>query len=82
MQQKSRHGRIMLVLLLLLVLMGTPACSTMGLGVTSPPMSATLTAAIFCENAKPIRWSRNDTIETVEQAKAHNRVYRELCLNK
>ena len=80
MPQRSRHGQIMLVLLLLLVLLSTPACTTMGSGATNPPLSSTLSAAIYCENTKPIRWSRNDTIETVEQAKAHNRVYRELCL--
>lgn len=33
----------------------------------------------FCQIAKPIYWSRNDTRMTKEQADAHNRKGKRLC---
>jgi hypothetical protein len=32
-----------------------------------------------CRAFEPIRWSRNDTPDTVAQAKAHNAAWRALC---
>lgn len=34
---------------------------------------------VFCEGARPIRWSAADTDETIRQAKAHNAVGKSLC---
>lgn len=51
-----------------------------GLGIGCPT-SMTDTAVIdtYCRSAEPIRWSRLDTLETIAQAKAHNRVWTRLC---
>lgn len=35
---------------------------------------ATADTAAFCDIARPIYWSRKDTLETVKQVKAHNAV--------
>lgn len=42
----------------------------------TPPVQA---HAAFCDVAKPIIWSSQDTRKTKEQADAHNRVGKELC---
>ena len=36
----------------------------------------------FCQIAKPITWSANDTRFTKEQADSHNRVWKRLCRPK
>jgi len=41
-----------------------------------PPATA---GATFCQVAKPITWSGNDTRATKEQVDAHNRVGKSLC---
>lgn len=79
MSMLARKWRMKLAALILTVLLVTPGCTTTVSGVTSPPMSATLIAEEYCSNTKPILWSKDDTVETVRQAKEHNRVYRALC---
>lgn len=37
------------------------------------------TRAALCDQFRPIRWSVNDTAETVRQSKEHNSVGRALC---
>lgn len=34
---------------------------------------------VYCASAKPIRWSRSDTDETIRQAKAHNAAGKAVC---
>jgi hypothetical protein len=41
-----------------------------------PPQSD---AARFCQVAAPLRWSRNDTPDTIRQARAHNAAGKTLC---
>lgn len=36
----------------------------------------------YCQIAKPIYWSRNDTRQTKEQVDKHNRVWKQLCAKK
>ena len=60
--------------LLLLMLAGN------GLGIACRnPTTDTAVIDTYCRSAKPIRWSRHDTPETIAQAKAHNRVWTRLC---
>ena len=33
----------------------------------------------YCQIAKPVYWSRNDTRQTKEQVDRHNRVWKRLC---
>ena len=65
----------MSVCLLLLMLAGQ------GLGIGCQKMTDSAVIDTFCESARPIRWSRLDTPDTIAQAKAHNRVYVRLCGN-
>lgn len=37
------------------------------------------TKAALCDQFRPIRWSSQDTPETVAQSKAHNAVGKSLC---
>jgi len=46
--------------------------------LTSPKVEAVESS--FCAVAKPILWSAKDTDETIRQAKAHNAVFRALCM--
>jgi hypothetical protein len=35
--------------------------------------------ASFCDVAKPIYWSKADSVDTIEQAKEHNAIGKALC---
>lgn len=39
-------------------------------------------ASTFCQIAKPITWSADDTRITKEQINAHNRAWKKLCRQK
>ena len=64
-------GRMKLALMLTAAMPILAGCvTTTGLnGATS----------VYCASAKPMRWSDNDTDETIRQAKAHNAVGKRLC---
>jgi len=47
----------------------------MGFGATKPPV----VVDSYCENYKPVRWSKNDTPETAQQVRENNAVYKALC---
>lgn len=40
---------------------------------------ATPAADTYCQIAKPLYWSANDSRKTKEQADVHNRVWKKLC---
>lgn len=58
--------------MLLPVFLSISHCQTTGIAETS-------SGATFCQIAKPITWSRNDTRPTQEQVVEHNLVHRTLC---
>lgn len=66
-----------------MLLLTIPGCTTTGSGAGTDKQWAAIIdhrgAASFCAAAEPLRWSRNDTPETVRQAKEHNAVGKELC---
>lgn len=41
--------------------------------------TASVAPASFCQIAKPIYWSAEDTDETIRQAKSHNAAWKALC---
>lgn len=60
-----------LALASIVILMG--ACNTMTGSADLKRMATTNTLA-FCDAARPIYWSRKDTLETITQVKTHNAV--------
>ena len=72
----NKLAKLAKISVVLIVLALTPACMTTGSEGTRPAM----TRSIYCEIAEPIRWSREDTVDTVRQVKEHNRSYKEICL--
>jgi pectin methylesterase-like acyl-CoA thioesterase len=55
---------------------------TLALGLTLTGCAATAggeTKAALCDQFRPIRWSSQDTPETVAQSKAHNAVGKAIC---
>lgn len=52
--------------------------TTMDFAATSSSSHA-LGRAAFCDVARPISWSRNDTDQTILQVKEHNAVGQALC---
>lgn len=67
MRTKSAAMGLMLASALLLT-----GCVTTGSGVTE-------TRSALCDQFRPIRWSSQDTLETIQQAKGHNAVGVKLC---
>ncbi len=63
----TKSGAMALLLALGLTL---GSCKTTGGGATR---------SALCDQFQPIRWSSQDTAETVAQAKGHNAVGRALC---
>lgn len=58
--------RTLLVLMTMTAIAGTSGCSA-------------VMAPVYCQVSEPITWSTRDTVETKEQVKAHNAVYKSLC---
>ncbi len=60
----------------LTLLLLTQGCRTTGSAATD----AAIGVATFCTTYRPVRWSKEDSIETVLQAKENNAVYKRLCM--
>lgn len=56
--------------LLSVMLIAIPAASCQ----TTASSERTIDTAAFCDVARPIWWSKKDTVKTIEQVKAHNKV--------
>lgn len=63
------------VALWLAILLLVAACQTTASVATRPQPTVTT----FCLAFKPIRWSLHDTLETQQQARAHNAAGASLC---
>jgi hypothetical protein len=48
-------------------------------GSDAPMMAPTTTELRFCDGARPIFWAKRDTVETIKQVKAHNKVGVDAC---
>jgi len=67
--------------LLLITFLAACQTTTPSFG-TSPPQveqSANEIIAEVCKTFQPIRYSRTDTPDTIDQVQAHNRAWIELC---
>ena len=67
----NRGGPTKLAAMFAVVLMSSQisACKTTGSVVTN----------VDCEIFQPVKWSKKDTLRTVEQIKEHNAVWRSIC---
>jgi hypothetical protein len=60
--------------LLLTPLLTLPGCATTTASVG--------TDAVACSAFEPIRWSKEDTDDTIRQAKAHNAAWKAVCATR
>lgn len=65
-----RTRPIRTTILVLILASGVTSCASLPAGIGSAP---------YCQVAKPIYWSKDDTRGTKEQADTHNRVWKKLC---
>lgn len=54
-------------------------CSTTTGSVGTRPPQPPLLTRVACESFEPIRWSKDDTPETIVQVKGHNASWGALC---
>jgi len=73
MKSKWQTTRGLLCVMLLSVTLLGCATKTTGSAVTDTGHAG------FCDVAKPIYWSKADSLDTIEQAKEHNAVGVRLC---
>jgi hypothetical protein len=50
-----------------------------GCADTAPVQKVVVQSDSYCRIAKKIRWSRQDTPDSVTQMRRHNSVYRRIC---
>lgn len=64
----AKRTRSVMLLALLLSATTVTGCRTMTASDAISPGAA----LAFCDAARPVRWSRRDTLETIAQVKEHN----------
>ena len=55
------------------------AVALMSIQIGGCTMTDTVVTDVDCKVFQPVRWSKRDTLRTVEQIKQHNAVWRSIC---
>ncbi len=68
-QNYARPFKLVVLVAMLIGLTQIAACK----------MTASVVTEADCEVFQPVRWSKKDTLRTVEQVREHNAVWKSLC---